>query len=488
MLIQYYRGGNDYISEHSDKTLDIVPGSFIVNVSLGAQRTMILRTKKDPKEWMEREKGNDKEKEQENSGKGPRRVSKQPGAPRTMQRIPLPHNSMFVLGEATNRKWLHSIKQDKRLPSLLSPEEAFCGGERISLTFRHIGTFLGDCETKIWGQGATSKSKEAAKPVLEDDPEEVERMVFAFGKENHQGEEFDWEGVYGAGFDVLHFMNRLPKLLFGNQEDIGVIRVLLALSEKGVDIEAEESRREEHSATSDDETGEGNDDEDEVSFEDCDIDRTTVNGSVPILFYLESFYSGKSAMGGIGSQLFPTPERHERGQYANVLSLLLESNSLWDAMKGYHQKTVSEPASSLPASPSTESPDITKPGATNGTYCAALVTPSLKRLQTALDSFETRLHHLSLGPSGVALGITKGNEDVCFGGVGMNKCWSAADCAIWPLLRKLETLRPEGALWAEIGEDGRWSKLRDYYRKGWDRPQVRAVFAEEEQGSTTSVE
>ncbi|KAK5256435.1 hypothetical protein LTR16_003275, partial [Cryomyces antarcticus] len=33
VLIQLYRSGNDYISEHSDKTLDIVRGSSIVNVS-----------------------------------------------------------------------------------------------------------------------------------------------------------------------------------------------------------------------------------------------------------------------------------------------------------------------------------------------------------------------------------------------------------------------------------------------------------------------
>ena len=38
VLIQYYRSGNDYISEHSDKTIDVVRGSNIVNVSLGAER------------------------------------------------------------------------------------------------------------------------------------------------------------------------------------------------------------------------------------------------------------------------------------------------------------------------------------------------------------------------------------------------------------------------------------------------------------------
>ena len=38
VLIQYYRTGNDYISEHSDKTIDVIRGSKIVNVSLGAER------------------------------------------------------------------------------------------------------------------------------------------------------------------------------------------------------------------------------------------------------------------------------------------------------------------------------------------------------------------------------------------------------------------------------------------------------------------
>lgn len=36
VLIQHYRSGADYISEHSDKTIDVVRGSKIVNVSLGA--------------------------------------------------------------------------------------------------------------------------------------------------------------------------------------------------------------------------------------------------------------------------------------------------------------------------------------------------------------------------------------------------------------------------------------------------------------------
>ena len=46
-LIQYYRHGGDYISEHSDKTIDVVKNSYIVNVSMGAERVMVLRMKKD---------------------------------------------------------------------------------------------------------------------------------------------------------------------------------------------------------------------------------------------------------------------------------------------------------------------------------------------------------------------------------------------------------------------------------------------------------
>lgn len=45
-LIQLYRTGTDYISEHSDKTLDIAPDTFIVNASFGAERVMRLRTKR----------------------------------------------------------------------------------------------------------------------------------------------------------------------------------------------------------------------------------------------------------------------------------------------------------------------------------------------------------------------------------------------------------------------------------------------------------
>lgn len=181
VLIQHYRSGADYISEHSDKTVDVVPGSKIVNVSLGAQRTMTLRTKRDAADAAD--------------------------AGRQAQRVALPHNSMFVMGLETNRRWLHSVRSDKRPDKTKTDAELFEHGERISLTFRHIGTFLSADQARIWGQGATAKTKEDARAVVNGGPE-ADRLLLAFGHENQQSD-FDWRAGYGEGFDVLHFTARV---------------------------------------------------------------------------------------------------------------------------------------------------------------------------------------------------------------------------------------------------------------------------------------
>ena len=183
VLIQYYRTGEDNISEHSDKTLDIVRDSSIVNSSLGAMRTMSLRTKKSSA------------------------ASNMSDSSRKTQHVQLPHNSIFVLGLDTNKQWLHSIRADKRPDVEKSPAELGFNGERISLTFRHIGTFVDAEKRTIWGQGASSKTKEHAKTlsVGQKAEKEGERMIVAFGKENHQGAGFDWDAWYGDGFDVINF-------------------------------------------------------------------------------------------------------------------------------------------------------------------------------------------------------------------------------------------------------------------------------------------
>ncbi|KAI9784331.1 MAG: hypothetical protein M1839_002392 [Geoglossum umbratile] len=231
VLIQHYRSGQDYISEHSDKTLDIVRGSSIANVSIGAQRTMTLRTKKPAKgDTTTIPTGSIISRDERVGGASSSNAASSPPKPlptaiptssleaqprrfetqtRHVQRIPMPHNSMFVLGQATNMHWLHGIRQDKRPPSIKSAEETAFNGERISLTFRHIGTFLDKSTEHIWGQGAQSKSKETAGKVINGNTDEAEEMIKMFGRENHESE-FDWDKSYGAGFDVLNIVTKPP--------------------------------------------------------------------------------------------------------------------------------------------------------------------------------------------------------------------------------------------------------------------------------------
>ncbi|KEF63003.1 uncharacterized protein A1O9_00978 [Exophiala aquamarina CBS 119918] len=186
-LIQWYRNSEDNISEHSDKSLDIVQGSTIVNFSLGARRTMILRTKKS--------KVSD---EGEQAGGETIRPS---------QRIHLTHNSLFVLGPETNQHWLHAIRADKRLASEKDPAELAFDGARISVTLRHIGTFVNPHNNTIWGQGATAKDKSQAAQLLAgaDAEKKGELMIRAFGQENHRSTDWDWNQWYGEGFDLVNF-------------------------------------------------------------------------------------------------------------------------------------------------------------------------------------------------------------------------------------------------------------------------------------------
>ncbi|QGA22228.1 hypothetical protein EYB26_009944 [Talaromyces marneffei] len=206
-LIQMYRDGQDNISEHSDKTLDIVRGSSIVNVSLGAQRVMTLRTKKSAP--TEGEDGRQK------------------------QQVPMPHGSMFILGPQSNTRWLHGIRPDKRPQSEKSCEEKAYNGERISLTFRNIGTFINPERGIIWGQGAVSKRAETAQRVIHGDVSEAERLIRAFGSENRETE-FDWDAVYGQGFDVVNFVEPPVTHVTLSGDPIADMRVRLCLTENGM--------------------------------------------------------------------------------------------------------------------------------------------------------------------------------------------------------------------------------------------------------------
>ena len=275
VLIQFYRDGNDYISEHSDKTLDIVLNTFIANVSLGAQRTMVFRTKK-----------------QQTVSDGSK--NDETIQPRQATRAPLPHNSMCRMGLVTNMHWLHGIRPDKRMTSEKSADELAFNGGRISLTFRKIGTFLSKDQQKIWGQGAIAKTKKDARTVINGDNAESEKMIRAFGKENHSSE-FNWKEQYGGGFDVLHIENS-PKL-FLSGDKVADLRVKLLLAEYGIEwTEGSLSPSFNWKNGSSARDAPPIPEDLPVKFVDNDLSKSTVVGDLAIMLYLDCVYGAKSAM------------------------------------------------------------------------------------------------------------------------------------------------------------------------------------------------
>lgn len=160
-LIQLYRSGEDYISEHADKTIDVARGSVIANFSIGSKRTMILRDKT--------KKMNVKD--------------EHPEQPREVHRVPLKSNSVFVLGLNTNRCFLHEIKRDRRRVEEKDEEERGdkFEGARISITFRDIATFQSSDGQILTGQGAHFSLND----------EDNEALLKAFSKENSSKESSD---------------------------------------------------------------------------------------------------------------------------------------------------------------------------------------------------------------------------------------------------------------------------------------------------------
>lgn len=274
VLAQFYRDSTDHITEHSDKTLDIVPGTFIADVSLGAQRTMVLRTKKPPK--------------------GKEIATSEVGQDRQVCRAVLPHNSMFSMGLVTNMRWLHGIRPDKRLDSEKTAEELAFNCCRISLTFRHIGTFLNKDQTLIWGQGATSEFRETAKSVINGDHKEAEEMIRAFGTENHSAE-FDWKAIYGKGFDVLHMENSPKLFLSGNF--IADTRVKILLADYGVEwTEGKVSPPIVWKDGIPSKDAPAIHERLPVKFVDKDPSRSTIIGDIAILLYIDAVYGNRSKL------------------------------------------------------------------------------------------------------------------------------------------------------------------------------------------------
>lgn len=178
-LVQHYRDGKDNIASHSDKTLDIDRHTPTINLSLGASRTMTIQNKQDKE---------------------------------IREKIPLRHGECVVFGLDTNRHWFHEVAKD-----VIMQSHPLYGTERISFTFRKIATFINDDGVivgqgspyktsadipgvNIGGQGAGSSDD---RTVLTSPPQDAPTradLIRAFGRENRESAEFDWEAVYGKGF------------------------------------------------------------------------------------------------------------------------------------------------------------------------------------------------------------------------------------------------------------------------------------------------
>ncbi len=212
---------------------------------------------------------------------------------RQSQRIKMPHNSIFVLGPQTNREWLHGVRADKRPGREKTDEEkAFCG-ERVSITFRQIGTFMDEKKKTIWGSGAKRKTKAQAGKIVIRDSAQMEAMINAFGKENHETE-FDWDAEYGPGFDVVNLVNEQAKLTLC-KDFVANMRVQLTLCEKSISYT--KRQRDKSLSSSQDENNtkfhiymHGLSNSESPIFQDNHEEGKETEGDLAIMFYLEEHY------------------------------------------------------------------------------------------------------------------------------------------------------------------------------------------------------
>lgn len=378
------------------QTLDIVRDSAIVNMSIGAQRVMTLRTKKS-----NRTSGVDS-----------------PTTSRQTQKIPMPHNSVFVLGSNTNMHWLHGVRADKRPIQQKSAEEMSFGGERISLTFRQIGTFTNSNNKKIWGQGARKKSPSSAGRVRTGDDEEMEAMVMAFGKENHQID-FDWQAEYGQGFDVIHLVSAAKPKLSLCRHKIANLRVQLSLLEKNLPYDVvEDKNNNKPAASTNEESSEqrrhrslpwshGLSNIEKPTFKDTDEDASETVGDLAILFYLEKLYPFEPAAAAEG------PDARDPKAIINkrTYSRAAQSNELLFAWQNLPAITPS--ASSSSAQQPSSSSD--RPDNNNNNNADALFTKDL-------DVWES---------------YARENNHTPQEGFIAAPHWTLIDCAFWPVLNEI---------------------------------------------------
>jgi hypothetical protein len=158
-IMQLYRDGEDHITEHSEKTLDLAEGSCIVNYSAGACREITFRSKVTNA-----------------SGKREKYV------------LPLSNDSALFLDLHTNRHYRHAVRRDRRMPDV---------GPWINMAFRHVATFyrnVNETQIELYGQGAPKNGSQGMT---------TKELYEAWGRENLTMD-WDWETLYGRGYKTDH--------------------------------------------------------------------------------------------------------------------------------------------------------------------------------------------------------------------------------------------------------------------------------------------
>lgn len=349
---------------------------------------------------------------------------------RRTQRIKLPHNSVFVLGPQTNKEWLHGVRADKRPAVERTDEEKAFEGERISITFRQIGTFMNKKEKIIWGSGAKSKSRQKASKISKDDAQ-MEAMINAFGKENHDTQ-FDWDAEYGCGFNVINLLNEQAKLILCN-DSVANLRVQLSLCEKSISYASTQqdqppSRKPEDFKTRFHPWMHGLSNTENPIFTDVDEDAITIEGDIAIMFYLESHYP------------FPGIEEASVAQHEGATGLTYSQTAkandllfLWREMRDSQRRQ----------SPPTHRFNLETPNTPNTPN-----TSLLEEFHNNLETWETL--------AGAAEYIT-GDQ------------WTIIDCAFWPVLNHIV------GDFRELNEE-RYPKLLAYHRRVMERECVKAIL------------
>lgn len=347
---------------------------------------------------------------------------------RQIQRIKMPHNSVFILGPRTNKEWLHGVRADRRSAVEKTDEEKAFEGERISITFRQIGTFMNKKDKTIWGSGAKSKSRQKASSISTRDNAQMEAMINAFGKENHDMD-FDWDAEYGSGFNVVNMVNEKAKLILCN-DSVANLRVQLSLCEKSISCAVTQQDKLASPEPEDFQTRfhpwmHGLSNSENPIFKDVNEDAADLEGDLTIMFYLEKHYP----FPGTEEALVAQPDKATALIY-NQTAKANELLFLWREMRDSQGRN----------SPPTHRFNLERP-----------TTPNMSLLEEFYNSLET-WETLA----GAAQYITGDH-------------WTIIDCAFWPVLNNI------------IGEFGElnqenYPKLLAYHQRGMRRKCVKEIL------------